>query len=224
MTTIGRSVFRLVTLLFGAIFLCSCAAPSTSVSLSGTGGLYKRIAVLPFQQANPEDVMGQLVPRDIAGQTDLSADSAENIVESLFLKKMQENRKIEVIPVDETNGLYRRLATESISTKEADLIRRLGKELNADAILVGYVYRYNERKGTAYAVEKPASVAFEIQLVDTKEGKRSWRAVFDKTQRSLMENLFQFRFFVKEKGQWVTAKDLAEEGVEQIMQSFPGAR
>jgi len=39
-----------------------------------------------------------------------------------------------------------------------------------------------------------------------------------------MENLLQFRFFVKGKGQWVTAKELAEEGVEQIMQSFPGAR
>ncbi len=224
MAAIGGSVFRLGAILLGVIFLCSCAAPSASVSLSGTGGLYKRIAVLPFQQAKPEDVMNRLMPRDIAGQTDLSADSAETVVESLFLEKLGENREIEVIPVDRTKDLYRQLATESISTREADLIRRLGKELNADAIVVGYVYRYNERKGTAYAVEKPASVAFEIQLVDTREGARKWRAIFDETQRSLMENLLQFRFFVKGKGQWVTAKELAEEGVEQIMQSFPGAR
>ena len=224
MTATGRSIFRLGALLLGIIFLFSCAGPSTSVSLSGTGGIYKRIAVLPFQQAKPEDVMDRLVPRDIAGQTDLSADSAENIIEALFLKKLGENKKIAVIPLDQTRDIYRQIATESISIKEADLIRRLGKELNADAIVVGYVYRYSERKGTAYAAEKPASVAFEIQVVDTREGTRSWRAIYDKTQRSLMENLLQFRSFVKEKGQWVTARELAEEGVEQIMQSFPGAR
>jgi hypothetical protein len=219
-----KSVYRLGIVLWGIIFLFSCAAPSSSVSLSGTGGHYKRIAVLPFTQANPEDTMNRLVPRDIAGYRDLSADSAENIVESIFLAKLAENKKIEIVPVDEAEGVYRQITTESISAKDADLIRKLGKELRADAIVVGYVYRYMERKGTAYSAEKPASVAFELQLIDVKEGTRSWKATFDKTQRSLMENLFHFRFFVKEKGRWVTAKELAEEGVDQIMQSFPGAR
>jgi hypothetical protein len=168
--------------------------------------------------------MNRLVPREIAGYRELSAESAENIIESIFLAKLAENKKIEIVPVDQVEGVYRQITTESISAKEADLIRRMGKELRADAIVVGYVYRYMERKGTAYAAEKPASVAFELQLIDVKEGSRSWKATFDKTQQSLMENLFNFKFFVKEKGRWVTARELAEEGVEQIMLSFPGAR
>jgi hypothetical protein len=219
-----KSVYRSGIVLLGTIFLFSCAAPSASVSLSGTGGLYKRIAVLPFTQVKPEDTMDQLVPRDISGNRDLSAESAENVVESLFLAKLAENKKIEIIPVDQVEGAYRQITTESISAKDADLIRKLGKELRADAIVVGYVYRYQERVGTPYGAEKPASVAFELQLIDVKEGSRSWKATFDKTQYSLMENLFNFRFFVKEKGRWLTARELAEEGVEQIMPSFPGAR
>jgi len=104
------------------------------------------------------------------------------------------------------------------------LISKLGQGLKADAIVVGYVYRYQERIGTPYAVEKPASVAFEIHLIDVGAGLRSWRATFDKTQRSLMENLFNFRFFVKDKGRWITAKELAAEGVDEIMQNFPAAK
>lgn len=219
-----KSVYRSGIVLFGIIFLFGCAAPSASVSLSGTGGPYQRIAVLPFTQTNPEDTIDQLMPREIAGQKDLTAESAENVVESIFLAKLAENKKIEIIPIDQVEGVYRQITTESISAKEADLIRKLGKELRADAIVVGYVYRFLERKGTAYAAEKPASVAFELQLIDVREGSRSWKATFDKTQRSLMENLFNFRFFVREKGRWVTAKELTEEGVDQIMQSFPGAR
>jgi hypothetical protein len=219
-----KSVYRSGIVLWGIIFLFGCAAPSSSVSLSGTGGSYKRIAVLPFTLAKAEDAVNRLVPRDILGHKDLSAESAENVVESIFLEKLAENKNIEIIQVDQTEGAYRQIATESISAKEEDLIRKLGKELRADAIVVGYVYRYMERVGTPYGADKPASVAFEIQLIDVKEGSRSWKATFDKTQRSLMENLFHFRFFVKEKGRWVTARELAEEGIEQIMQNFPGAR
>lgn len=218
------SIYRWGIVLLGIIFLLSCAAPSASVSVSVTGGLYKRIAVLPFSKANPEDTIDQLIPRSIAGQRDLAAESAENVVESLFLEKLGESKNIEIIPVDQVESVCRQITRECISVKETDLIKKLGKELRADAILVGYVYRYQERVGTPYGVEKAASVAFEVQLIDVREGSRSWKATFDKTQRSLSENLFNFRFFVKDKGRWITAKELAQEGVEQTMQSFPGAR
>jgi hypothetical protein len=220
----GMFNYRLGIVLLGIIFLFSCAAPSTSVSVSGTGGLYKRIAVLPFSQAKPEDTIDQLIPRSLAGQKDLTAVSAETIVQAIFLAKLGESKRIEIVPVDQVESVCRQITKECISVKETDLIKKLGKELRADAILVGYVYRYQERVGTPYGVEKPASVAFEVQLIDVQEGSRSWKATFDKTQRSLTENLFNFRFFVKEKGRWLTAKELAAEGVEQMMQSFPGAR
>lgn len=218
-----KSFYRLGIVLLGIIFLSGCAGASNSVSLSGSGGSFKRIAVLPFVQASPGDAIDQLVPREIAEHTDVNADSPENVVESIFVSKLGENKNIDVIPVEQVEGLYRQITLETISPKEAELISKLGKGLKADAIVVGYVYRYQERIGTPYAAQKPASVAFEIQLIDVEEGLRSWRATFDKTQRSLMENLFNFRFFVKDKGRWITARELAAEGVDEIMQNFPAA-
>lgn len=216
--------YRLGIVLLGIIFLFSCAAPSTSVSVSGTGGLYKRIAVLPFTQTKPEDTIDQLIPRSLAWQKNSGEESAENIVQALFLAKLGEQNNIEIVPVDQVESACRQITKECISMKETDLVKKLGKELRADAILVGYVYRYQERVGTPYGVEKAASVAFEVQLIDVEEGTRSWKATFDKTQRSLSENLFNFRFFVKDKGRWITARELAAEGVEQTLQSFPGVR
>lgn len=179
---------------------------------------------MPFVKADPGDSIDQLVPREIASHMDVNADSAENVVESIFVSKLGENKNIDIIPAEQVEGLYRQITLETISPKEAELISKLGQGLKADAIVVGYVYRYQERIGTPYAVEKPASVAFEIHLIDVDAGLRSWRATFDKTQRSLMENLFNFRFFVKDKGRWITARELAAEGVDEIMQNFPAAK
>jgi hypothetical protein len=37
-----------------------------------------------------------------------------------------------------------------------------------------------------------------------------------------MEDLFQFSSFYRGKGRWVTAEELTEEGLEQVLKTFPG--
>ncbi|MBN1545576.1 MAG: hypothetical protein JW902_02850 [Syntrophaceae bacterium] len=224
MRTGMKSISFVGVVVFAVFYLCSCAGPSVSVSPSSTAGHYNKIAVLPFQQVSPEDTVDQLIPRDIVGHRDLTEESGENVVESLFMAKLAENKKIEVVPVDVTKETYLNIADRFTTAKDAERIRQLGQELKAEAIVVGYVFRYEERQGTPYAVEKAASVAFELQLLDTRDGTRSWKATFNETQRSLMENLLSFRFFVKSKGRWITARELAEEGMDQVMLGFPGPR
>ncbi len=91
-----------------------------------------------------------------------------------------------------------------------------------DAILVGYVFRYRERMGYPYSVEKPASVAFDLHLVRVKDGVIVWRGAFDRTQTSLMENIFQLSSFFSWGGKWVTAKELSAVGLAAILKTFPG--
>jgi hypothetical protein len=86
------------------------------------------------------------------------------------------------------------------------------------------VYRFRERKGFSLSVEKPASVAFEIHLIRVSDGAIVWRGIFDKTQASLMENLLQIASFIKEGAKWVTAKELAAEGMDEVLKDFPGIR
>ncbi|HPJ96982.1 MAG TPA: hypothetical protein PK022_06695, partial [Syntrophales bacterium] len=99
--------YRLGIVLGGIIFLFGCAGASNSVSLAGSGGTYERIAVLPFVKGNPGDSIDQLMPREIAMHADVNTASAEKVVESIFVSKLGENKKIDVIPAEQVEGLYR---------------------------------------------------------------------------------------------------------------------
>jgi len=98
----------------------------------------------------------------------------------------------------------------------------LGKELEVDAILTGIVNRYQLRKGNNYAVSQPASVAFELYLLGSKRGKILWSASFDKTQRSLSEDLSNIFSFIKGEWRWLTAEVMMKQAVDQIIDKFPG--
>jgi hypothetical protein len=47
------------------------------------------------------------------------------------------------------------------------------------------------------------------------------KAKFDKTQISLSENLLDIQTFLKARGRWVTAGELAEMGLTELIESFP---
>jgi len=226
--------YFLFFLKMGIIFLSSfilfsCAPKSPTMTLSGVDGQYTRIAVMPFQNTTPEDVANRVLFHDSDMMNLEEANAAENVVATSFIDRLSQNEKIDVIPVADTYKLYRRITTEAVpegtsSGTEKERILRIGEELKADAIAVGYIYRFRERDGTPYAVKKPASVAYEIKLFDGKTGLPVWYGTFDKTQRSLMENLFQLPAFLRGKGQWVTVKELTDEGMDQLFKSFPLGR
>jgi TolB-like protein len=188
-----------------------------------------RIAVMPFQKASQDDTANRLLFYDSGMGSQDEASTVESMVAAGFMDRLSRNEKIDVIPVADTHKLYRRITSEAVSGEtssktEQERILRIGKELQADVIAVGYIYRFRERDGTPLAVQKPASVACEIRLLDGKTGTPIWRGAFDKTQRSLMENLFHLPTFIRGKGQWITAKELADEGMEELFQSFPAVR
>jgi hypothetical protein len=105
-----------------------------------------------------------------------------------------------------------------------DLAVILNRFLGTDAILVGTLARYEERGGGPYAVSRPASVAFGLYLLDGKKGDLVWRFRFDETQRSLSENLLALSSFWERKGRWLTAEELAETGVADMVNTFPQGR
>lgn len=143
-------------------------------------------------------------------------------MEDLFLERLKTNRKLIIIPGDKTEGVYRRVLSESFKASLVHVIMKVGKELGVDGIAVGFVYCYREREGYAYSAEKPASVSFELSLVRVSDGAILWSSYFDKTQESLMENLLQIATFIRGGGKWVTARQLSAEGMDRMMESFPG--
>lgn len=89
-----------------------------------------------------------------------------------------------------------------------------GKE-KAGLSLSVLIYRFQERRGSNIAVERPASVGFHAHLY--KGGALVKTAVFDETQRPLSENVFKLFTFIRRGGKWITVDELAQEGIEKVL-------
>lgn len=225
-----RSVNRvrhLFLLCFIFILVSGCHyASGVSTTLKDDGKVvFKRLAVLPFQQVSPEDAAFKTVRCPVCGlvfSTEKFPQGSEKVVEDIFFERLKERKHLTLIPSDRVGGIYERVADGFFKADPIKILKQVGMELETDGIVLGYVYRYRERKGYSYSAEKPASVAFEIHLIRVSDGAIVWRGIFDKTQTSLMENILQISSFFKEGGKWVTAKELAEEGMEEVLKKFPG--
>jgi len=113
--------------------------------------------------------------------------------------------------------VYSTILSQNITIGIKDMLQKIGKSFSSDAILFGYIYRWTERAGTEYGVESPASVAFDLHLVSTDNGSNLWKDSFKKTQVSLSENLLDLSTFLNSSGKWLTAKELAHFGLENMI-------
>lgn len=211
--------------LLGMVAGCQAPVQTVRPHPSGDGGELRTIAVVPFQAAIPEGeerrkTVFPLKPyrSDPAGE----AASAEQAVEGVFLEKLRAQGRWDIIAPAEVAPAYLRQHPSRPGEDLGMFLARVGRDLQADAVAVGYVYRFRERKGTPYGVDQPASVAFEIHLFRVWDGAPAWRGAFDRTQRSLLEDVFQWPSFYREGGRWITARDLAAQGMEGMLKTFPG--
>jgi len=54
-----------------------------------------------------------------------------------------------------------------------------------------------------------------------KDGQLVWRGIFEETQQALSENILKIGAFIKRKARWITARELAAEGLENLISTFP---
>ena len=184
-----------------------------------------RIGVISFQPLIPEDGLGNTVICPLCSTGYSSGrilKGAEKTVEDVFVGKLCELKEVQIIPLDKVQSVYKRISSESLKKPLLDVLKKVGSELGADVLALGYIYRYIERVGYDYSSEHPASVAFEIYMIKPIDGSVIWRGIFDKTQKSLMEDLFQISSFYKGGGKWLTAQQLSKQGMDEIFETFPG--
>jgi hypothetical protein len=92
----------------------------------------------------------------------------------------------------------------------------LGKEVGADGVIFGHVFRFQKRVGTAFGATQPASVWFEIGLVAVSTGNVVWQGTFDQTQQPLTSNLLNWWMFWRGGPRWFSAGELAGLGVDRL--------
>ncbi|MGD8835244.1 MAG: hypothetical protein PVJ19_09900 [Desulfobacteraceae bacterium] len=108
-----------------------------------------------------------------------------------------------------------------LRTNHIDQLRELGRRKGADTIMAGYLYAFKERTGSDYGVESPAHVAFELVLVQTSSGRILWQRSFEEVQKSLSEDLLQLKSFLKRKGRWVSAREMAKGALKEMLETVP---
>ncbi len=104
------------------------------------------------------------------------------------------------------------------------IVQKVGDAFGADAVLAGYIYRWREREGGDYAVDRASSVAFSLHLIRPGDGAVLWKSLFDKTQKSLFENLLDASIFFKSGGKWMKVEKLAMLGLDKMLAQMPGAK
>jgi hypothetical protein len=186
----------------------------------------ERIAMMPFLLGGSDAIKQQKLEKTLDCQLrglcylmdDLQSDAGQILTDTC----QQELKKIygdKIVPAAQAQPAYNNLPEKQNKTPR-ELAVELGKELRADHVMVGLVWRYKQRVGSSMSVKSPASVAFSAFLVNVADGTLVWKATFDKTQVSLSENLFDAPMFFKQGMKWLTAEELAAYGAGKMLKGL----
>jgi len=184
----------------------------------------ERIAVVPFLKGRyGSDIQETLhCPLcQLSFQPDDLTFDCDQVLTRYVQEALERRREDTAIPFGQVREAYDQIAMDATEDTPITLAQRLGKEVDAQYVLVGTVWRYREREGGSRAVQKPASVSFSVHLIRTADGKLVWEKTFAETQRSLSENVLEARAFFERGAKWLTADELARYGVDEIMKDFP---
>jgi hypothetical protein len=178
---------------------CRPSAPSSPTALRGQ----PKVAVLPFHPAGaagvPDDA-GAALARILAGH--LAGDG------------------VAVVDPDVVLGAAELADTGAWDARAA---ARVASKVGANVAVLGTLVRWQDRVGTAWAIEKPASLAYQATLVNGTDASTIRDDRFDYTQTTLSSNLLDLPRFLRSGGRWLTVQELADGALAQTAGRFVAA-
>jgi hypothetical protein len=161
------------------------------------------LAVLPIEPATPP-----------GGGTEPSDDDALAVTAQVYrvLADQTEFRFVADLAVSDVLKTPQVRGAGSV----VDRAVALGKEVGADGVIYGRVFRFQKRVGTEFGASVPASVWFELGLVQVSSGQVVWTGRFDQTQQALASNFLNWWMFWEAGPRWVSASQLAGMGVDRL--------
>ena len=211
----------LLTLLCLVLLATACQRqPKTTAEVPRALSARYSIAVMPFSQptASCDLIMGHLPENQgcIPAEQLLLLD--EQLRDLLLSKKNSRNLTFEkaLPPFLLASTNYH----ASSQPQALDNWARLAKKTGKDFILVPQVLNWHDREGSKAGVTRAASVHLEFYLIRTATGTVHSHTVYEEQQQGLASNLLNMGYFVKRKGAWVTAQDLAAEGMRTMLEDM----
>lgn len=184
------------------------------------------LAVLPFFIQRGEDP-GKGAPCPICKGVVLRGEivpGSQNTLTQLLQQKIESTGTFKVLPPEKVEEAFSQIERRQFELKPLRSFIQLGKTLDMDFIFIGILFRFEERIGSHFGAEKPASVGFDVHLIRLKDEKMVWTGKFDETQRPLSENLLKIGSFVRRKASWLTAEELSSVGMDEMLMRLPGLK
>lgn len=192
--------------------LCGCSFGAGNLQSRHSTDLearrIRRIAIMPADTAS-QGVKAPALP----GESRISERDAAELLARITHSVMSGLPNWQIVSDNEVREVSQTIPAAG----EATRLRQLGEMVYADAVMVGRVRRFRERVGDEWGAKSPASVAFVLELVDVRRGDVVWSASFDETQKSLSENIFAIGEIGARGVRWLTAEQLAQEGVKKAV-------
>jgi hypothetical protein len=206
------------------VLFCLCLSSGCTKAALRVERPIRSAAVIPFLvKAHGREGKG-LVEDPISGRFFVAGEIAPNAqreLTDLLYKKMAAFPRLQLAPRME---IQRATKPGDFAKDSVASALKVGEAFGVEGVVLGWVFRYQERIGSAIAVERPASVSFAIHLVGGKEGRILWSGPFQETQQALSENVLRLGAFLRRRGTWLTARNLAGVGMDEVLVSFPASR
>ena len=188
----------------------------------------QRIAVMPFFRGLPDTRLNEPIKRLLYCSMDNLCfnikeirGNADELLTGYLHDAIQPRYGEALIPLQIVRPAYSALPKNPATDTPQSLAVALGRKLQADHVMVGTVWRYQQLVGSAEAADKPASVAFALYLLNVETGNPVWEATYEKTQQPLSQNVLNIKEFFNMGARWLTADELAQYGIKQVLGVAP---
>lgn len=118
-------------------------------------------------------------------------------------------------PLPEAYACQNSVKGRNESLSALDYWLAVGQCLDVDVLMVPQIIFWRERDGGELGAQQPASVTLDMYLININQESLISRYHFEETQESLSSNLLDIDKFVQRSGKWLTARDLAAEGMRR---------
>ena len=140
--------------------------------------------------------------------------AAEQVTE-VFWKHLRNWKGLQVVsPGDVVRASSADTELSKLGSEKAAVA--VAKRLKTDAALIGIVSMYQERVGSRLGAHPPAIVGFQTKVIAV-DGQVLWAGEYYERQRPMTEDLLGFL----QRWSFVTASELAEYGVDEVLKEFP---
>lgn len=200
------------------VFSLGCKR-KTPPDAAATPPAAKTVAVAPFSNPRADfELLAGYLPEDAPAVS----EGVPGKLDEVFTGILAADSKIRTISPSAVGGCLKTEPREESGGRLGTLKywQDIGACSGSQYVLVPQVLGWQEREGSAVGTTVPAAVNINFYLLDVKTGGVVKFFHFDEQQRALADNLLEAGKFFERKGRWLTAYELAAEGMRAALREF----